>query len=162
MTRPILDCMADALATLKKRWPTRKPKAFYLGPDDWADFMASASERATVRVAFGNNPRVWRDEPAFNDVPVRESRNVPPRQSRLYDDTTTGHPIRPVPSKKQRDLERSDIPADQVFAALDQISRTRALTEHESIALEAAMNGRVILTKRDAARLGIKRKAART
>lgn len=155
---PILDCMAEALAKLATRWPKRSPKAFYLGPDDWTDFIVSAEVHATVRVPFGNNPTVWRTELAFNGVPVRESKNVPPRQSRLYDDATIGHPIRPMP-KRKADNGPADIPADQVLDALDRISRTRALTDHESLALEAALKGRVILSKRNAARLGIKRKA---
>lgn len=154
---PILDRMAAALADLAERWNgKRRPKAFYLGPDDWADFIATRPP--TISTIRNREPAV---EPGFENVPVRASKNVPPRQSRIYDHSGAGRPI-PVdpsvtPAPRRPALVSSDVSADEVFAALDAISRTRALTESESEALEAAMHGRITLTTRDAARLGIKR-----
>lgn len=157
--KPTLEAMAEALVRLAEHWTgQRRPKVFYLGPDDWADFMAT--DPPTVMTTFRNEPQ---DAPSFDGVPVRQSFNVPPRQSRLYDNTGTGRLIRPDPPREgkfpgPRFPDRADIPAGEVLDALDKLSRTRALTDHESLALEAAMKGRCILTKRDAARLGIKRK----
>ncbi len=154
--RPILDCMAEGLDDLAGKFKgKRQPKAFYLGPDDWADFMAT--NPPTISTTFKCEPAL---EPGFRDIPVRQSLNVPPRQSRLYDSTSTGRPIRPAVKRDPNRIilpELADIEPAVVFAALDQISRARALTEHESLALEAVMKGRVIITKREAARLGIKR-----
>lgn len=88
----ILERLDRALAELEAHWTgRRKPKAFYLSPADWAEWRAATSNPPIVRVPFGNNPTVWRDEPAYRDVPVRESRSS---QSRLYDDTTTGRAIK--------------------------------------------------------------------
>lgn len=89
--RPIIERMAEALHQLHNHWSgKRRPKAFYLGPDDWLEFMAT--DRPNVETVWNNEPSV---EPAFNDVPVRASKNVPPRQSRLYDHTTTGRMLPP-------------------------------------------------------------------
>lgn len=153
----ILERMAASLEALDRTFDgRRKAKAFYLNALDFDRFEATNPPIETF--PFGNNPPEQRDEPAFRGLPVRLSRAA---VSRLYDWTTTGRPIPvdetdPVVSTKGL----SDIPADEIEAALDAISRTRALTEIESIALEAAMKGRVVLSKRDAARLGIKRKAS--
>lgn len=154
----ILERMTEALRDLEKRWRGRRtPKAFYLGPDDWTDFLAT--DPPSIETTFNREPAV---EPGFENVPVRASRNVPARQSRLYDSTTTGYLLPRTPKYPRRKLpappERADISPAEVEAALDAISRTRALTDSESDALEAAIKGRVILTKRDAARLGIKRR----
>lgn len=86
MTRPVTDRMAAALADLSERTKGRRqPKAFYLGPDDWNDFLATDPPVM---------PTVWNGEhlheETFSDVPVRPSKNVPGRSSRLYDHTGTG------------------------------------------------------------------------
>lgn len=96
-------------------------------------------------------------EPSLEGVPVRASKNVHPRNSKLYDHTTTGRPIPGSYRAPNPQNERADLQPERVFEALDKLSRTRALTNHESEALEAAMDGRVIITKREAARLGIGR-----
>lgn len=145
----ITDQMSDALHSLEQRWRgKRRPKAFYLGPDEYAAFMAT--DPPTIETVWGNNPPKDRIEPSFRNLPVREAKGL---ECRLYDHCSYGHPF-----GAKRDPEAmSDIPVDKVFDALDRISRTRALTNKESLALEAAMKGKVVLTKRDAARLGIKR-----
>jgi hypothetical protein len=90
MTPAIVDRMALALADLDSRWAgRRRPKAFYLMPDDWAAF--TAREWPTIRTMFGNNPPIEVTDPAFNGVPVRLSSSK--IQSRLYDNTTTGRAI---------------------------------------------------------------------
>lgn len=149
----VIDRMTAALADLAWRWRgKRMPKAFYLTASDWAAF--EATNPPSGRFPFGNNPTIWRDEPTLQGVPVRISKAP---ESRLYDHTTTGRPI-------PRDLNAPprpkvatefDVPAEQVFSALDAISRTRALTDRESEALEAAMHGKVTLTRREAIRLRI-------
>jgi hypothetical protein len=76
--------MTEALAVLLAKYRGHRiPKAFYLGPDDYADFMAT--DPPTGEFPWGNNPTKTVVEPAFERVPVRLSKNVPPRQSRLYD-----------------------------------------------------------------------------
>jgi hypothetical protein len=80
--------MELALAKLAEQWGSRRPKAFYLNEADWDEFMAKARE--TCVVPFGNNPVEQREDPAFKDIPVRQSTA---KQSRLYDHTTTGRPI---------------------------------------------------------------------
>ena len=75
--------MAAALRLLK-----RAPKAFYLGPEDWADFIATSPP--TIRARRGD---IWSDEPSFERIPVRASVNVAPRQSRLYDNCGYGRSL---------------------------------------------------------------------
>lgn len=85
----ITDRMETALAALDARTAgRRKPSAFYLGPDDWADFMAT--EPPTIEAEWNRQPS---QEPGFRDVPVRASKNVAPRQSRLYDDSRQGRAL---------------------------------------------------------------------
>lgn len=73
--------MNEALGDLERRWSgRRKPKAFYLGPADWADFMATKPPMIDAEL---NGWPV--SEPGLGDVPVRASKNVAPRSSRLYD-----------------------------------------------------------------------------
>lgn len=86
----ILDRMETALADLDRRWAgKRRPKAFYLLADDWAAFMAT--DPPTVQTMFGNNPPTLVTDPAFREIPVRESTGR--TASRLYDNTTTGRAI---------------------------------------------------------------------
>lgn len=152
----IVDRMDKALAALDLAYHgKRKPKAFYLGPADWLDF--EATDPGDVVAIFNHEERT---EPGYRGVAVRASKNVAPHQSSLYDETGHGRPLPPFDGKRPERSPRSDIPAEDVFAALDTISRTRALSETESRALEAAMKGRVVISKRDAARMGIKRRAA--
>lgn len=80
---PVLDRMAEALRQLAAG--PRRPKAFYLGPEDWADFIAGDPPR--INALFNGKPC---EQPGFQSVPVRPSKNVPPRQSRLYDHTGAG------------------------------------------------------------------------
>lgn len=88
--RPTVDRMHAALHELGTRTDgRRRPKAFYLGPADWDEFRA-AGTWPLVETTFGNNPPVIRSEPAFHGVPVRPSKNVAPRNSKLYDHTGTG------------------------------------------------------------------------
>lgn len=84
----INDKLAQAVARLSVRWPKRRPKAFYLTPDDWTQFMAT--KPPTVRTIFGNNPAREVTDPAFQGIPVRQSEG---KTSRLYDNTTTGHAV---------------------------------------------------------------------
>jgi hypothetical protein len=81
--------MSLAIAQLEAKWGgKRKPKAFYLNADDWAVFNVMHDELPTfVRVPFGNNPTVWRDEPAYCCLPVRPSKST---ISKLYNHTTQG------------------------------------------------------------------------
>lgn len=86
MIRPITERMADALQQLNARWKgQRRPKAFYLVSDDWAEF--SQSEWPTITSKFGNNPPMTVTEPAFSGVPVRKSKG---RSSKLYNHTSSG------------------------------------------------------------------------
>lgn len=85
----IANRMAKGLAALGAHWKgNRRPKAFYLIADDWAEFMTT--KPPTIRTMFGNNPPRERLDPAFDGVPVRESKG---KESRLYDHTTTGRSI---------------------------------------------------------------------
>lgn len=88
---PILDRLDAALADLEKRWQSRRrPKAFYLVPEDWAAFMAT--NPPTQRFPFGNNPTVYRDEPAHHGVPVRQCIGKA-AASRLYDHSSSGRAV---------------------------------------------------------------------
>lgn len=87
--RPILERLAAELATLETRTKgRRRPKAFYLTAEDWAEF--EATKPPTIRVTWGNNPPKGRDDLAFRDIPVLPSSAS---ISRLYDHTTTGRPV---------------------------------------------------------------------
>jgi hypothetical protein len=144
--------MAAALASLQEKWGGRRlPKAFYLSEADWTEF--SAGEWPTVQTMWGNNPPKLRTDPAFNGVPVRASKSSGETASRLYDHSSYGHSLQSAEPASPRPA--SPLPAEQVFAALDALSRKRALTDRESRALEAAMKGQVILSSRDALRLRI-------
>jgi len=77
----ITERMTAAIAYLRERQPRRGPKAFYLVEADWAEFMAT--DPPTVTVPWANNPRIMRDDPAFEGVPVRQTDG---KQSRLYND----------------------------------------------------------------------------
>lgn len=148
----VVDRMAQALADLGQRWRGKRiPKAFYLSTGDWAEF--TAVERPTVETIFGNNPPKLRTDPAFAGVPVRPSKSTGETASRLYDHASYGHTLPPIPGCSVPPRPVPPLPAEQVFAALDILSRSRALTDRESEALEAAMKGRVILTRREAVRL---------
>ena len=137
MSEPaIIGQMRAALEELQARWGgRRRPKAFYLGPADWEDFIATGPpEKATTH----NLQPAW--EPVFSDVPVRPSKNVPPRQSRLYDHSGTGRSLSgaakaAAPQRSNRWREEADILAPY----LDELSRERALEDWESEALEAAI-----------------------
>lgn len=84
--RPITMRMAQTLRVLSSHWGgRRRPKAFYLIESDWNEFMAT--KPPTIRTMWGNNPPTSVEDPAFQDVPVRLSTG---KQSRLYDNTTTG------------------------------------------------------------------------
>lgn len=83
--------MEAALQLLAKRWPRRAPKAFYLGPADWEEFMAT--NPPTGVFPWGNNPVKQRTDPVFQGFPVRASENVLPRRSKLYDNTGSAHPL---------------------------------------------------------------------
>lgn len=148
----VSDRMAAALDDLGQRWKGRRfPKAFYLSQADWAEF--TSVERPTVETVWGNNPPQPRTDPSFNNVPVRPSKSAGDYSSRLYDHSGYGFAL-PVDSTKRPTLKVvPELPADQVFSALDALSRTRALSDRESDALEAAMRGVVILTQREALRL---------
>lgn len=139
MSEPeVIRRMERALESLAAKWPGRKPKAFYLGPADWDDFLASNPDR--IHTLWNCKPA---EEPAFRMVPVRPSKNVPPRQSRLYDATGTGHPLAasgkpaPPPASKMRQRWRAE--ADAVAEYLDGLSRERMLEDWETDALEAAI-----------------------
>jgi hypothetical protein len=87
--RPTVERMAEGLAALKRHWSGRRtPKAFYLGPDDWTEFMAT--NPPTIETTWSDWPRT---EPSFEDVPVRPSKNVAPRKSRIYDNTGQGREL---------------------------------------------------------------------
>lgn len=149
----ITDRMSAALDRLTERWAGRRfPKAFYLGPADWAEFVEIADGQ-TVTIPFGNNPVKERTDPAFNQIPVRQSKGE--GASRLYDHCSYGHPLIDAAGKPvKRDVP--PVPAEAVFDALDKLSRTRALTDAESLVLEQAMAGRVVISRREAIRLGVK------
>jgi hypothetical protein len=83
--RPILDRMAAAKAHLIAQWQGRRTaKAFYLGPEDWDEFMATEPQPIAT---------IWNRVPAtevgFGGVPVRLSK-AKGGASRLYDHTSTG------------------------------------------------------------------------
>lgn len=85
MTRPIVDRMHEGLQLLAAHWSgRRRPKAFYLGPADWEDFCATDPP---IIPTIWNNTEVH--EESFEGVPVRPSKNVAPRASRIYDHTGT-------------------------------------------------------------------------
>lgn len=86
--RPVTERMDAALERLRQRFPMRIPKAFYLGPDDWTEFMAG--DPPMVRTLFNRKPV---EQPSFKGVAVRASKNVAPRSSRLYDNTNTGREL---------------------------------------------------------------------
>lgn len=50
-----------------------------------------------------------------------------------------------------------ELPPEPFIAMLDQVSRARALADHESVALEKAIRTGTV-SKREAARLGMKRR----
>lgn len=85
----VVQRMGAALDRLEKQWSgRRRPKAFYLIADDWREF--TATNPPTIRTMFGNNPPRERIDPAFRNIPVRESTG---KASRLYDNTSTGRDI---------------------------------------------------------------------
>lgn len=92
VARPILERMADAKARMLIA--SRIPKAFYLRPDDHAEFMAT-NPTETVCGTWGNNPPIEREDPAFEGVPVRES--IPgigsSGHSRLYNTVGSARPV---------------------------------------------------------------------
>lgn len=92
----VTERMESAIGQLAARYPARSPKAFYLGPDDWADFLAT--DPPMIDTTWNCLPA---RERAFNDVPVRRAKNVAPRQSRLYDNTGVGRLI-DLPIKQDR------------------------------------------------------------
>lgn len=148
----ITERMDAALSSLEQHWKGRRsPKAFYLAPDDWAEFMET--DPPVIRTPFGNNPQTWVDDPAFRNVPVRASKTLS-QTSRLYDHCGYG---RYLPGCQPTTRTPSDIDHAAVEAALDQLSRTRALTEQESCLLERAIK-RQPISKRECVRLGVKRK----
>jgi hypothetical protein len=75
----IIERMQAALNGLAFRFPNRGPKAFYLGPDDWADFVMT--NPPTINSVWNGQPAM---ELAYDDVPVRRSQNVAGRSSKLY------------------------------------------------------------------------------
>lgn len=155
----ILERMDRALLDLAERWGGRRaPKAFYLGPADWDEFEKLADLACTVTLPFGNNPPQMRTDPAFKDVPVRQSKAVGEHSSRLYDHASYGHPLwrKDDPAAPPRTTSPPPLLADQLVEKLDAISRTRALTEPESVALEHALKGRVVISQREAIRLGLR------
>lgn len=82
----ITERLQAALDRLAANWSgRRRPKAFYLIESDWDEFMAT--KPPTIRTMWGNNPPTSVEDPAFGEVPVRLSTG---KQSRLYDNTTTG------------------------------------------------------------------------
>lgn len=103
--RHITERMTAALGQLALRYPKRRGKAFYLGPDDWADFIATDPPMIDT---------LWNCLPAyeysFGGIPVRASKNVAPRASRLYDNTACGRDLdaaikpdgRMIQTKRQR------------------------------------------------------------
>lgn len=81
--------MEKAIRRLDKQWGGRRtPKAFYLNRADWAEFIAA--NPPTVRVLWGNNPPIWRDDPSFKGVPVRETDSA---SSRLYNSSGGGNAV---------------------------------------------------------------------
>lgn len=84
----ILELMESALGQLAVRYPNRSGKAFYLGSADWLDFLATDPPMIDT---------IWNCLPAheysFMDIPVRLSKNVGPRKSRLYDHTGCGREL---------------------------------------------------------------------
>ena len=155
----ILDRMDAALASLAERWGGRRiPKAFYLGAVDWDEFE-ELTDGTTVTLPWGNNPVKPRTDPAFRGLPVRQSKSVGEYSSRLYDHSSYGHTLPLAPDQPKPARPVPPLPADQVFAALDRLSRTRALTDVESVALEQAMKGRVVISRREAIRLGLSGKS---
>lgn len=146
----ITERMEAALGQLNRNWPKRAAKAFYLGPDDYEEFMATNPPE--IATTFNLQPAL---EPGFKEVPVRPSKNVGPRQSRLYDHASCGHMI-PGSEKSGQRQRLDEIDFAAVEAALDKISRTRALTDEESYLLERAIK-RQPISVRECARLGVKR-----
>lgn len=81
--------MAEGLRLLEERWNgRRRPKAFYLVPADYSAFTATKPPK--VRTTWCNNPPLERIDPAFREIPVRESKG---KKSKLYDHTSTGRAI---------------------------------------------------------------------
>lgn len=90
LPRYIWQRMEAALVAINRTH--RRPKAFYLGPADWAAFIAAADARDTVTLPWGNNPVQQRTDPAFNGLPVRKSKSDT-EVSRLYDHVGVGREI---------------------------------------------------------------------
>jgi hypothetical protein len=90
MKRPIIARMEETAALLVQRWPRRSVKAFYLCEEDHAEFMAT--NPATGRFPWGNNPTVWLIEPMHCLAPVRLSKAA---ISRLYSNIGSGRIIQP-------------------------------------------------------------------
>lgn len=148
----ITERMDAALAQLHRNWPTRTAKAFYLGPADWDEFMAT--NPAEIATTWNNEPVM---QPGFKGVPVRPSKNVPPRLSKLYDHTSGGHKLpgcEVLPDSIRQRLDEIDYA--EIERVLDERSRTRALTDLESSLLEAAIR-KLPISLRECARLGVKR-----
>jgi len=85
MTRPIKDRMAECRARMITE-RKRTPRVFYLGPEDYDEFMAT--EPPTVEAKFalplGHKPRLH-PFPGFDGLPVRRAEGKPVKgQSRLY------------------------------------------------------------------------------
>lgn len=88
-SRPILERLEATRAAHATHWRGKRwPKAFYLVPDDWAEFMAT--DPPTINTQWGNNPPQDLVEPAFEGVPVRKSKG---QRSKLYDNTSSGRQI---------------------------------------------------------------------
>lgn len=141
MSQPeIISRMERALAHLEGHWSgRRKPKAFYLGPADWEDFIATGPP--IIASIINREPA---REPGFHDIPVRPSKNVPPRQSSLYDNTGTGRPLPDTPAAPRKAIpqpgsSRLREEAALVEKHLDTLSRQRCLEDWESHALEEAI-----------------------
>jgi hypothetical protein len=85
----------------------------------------------------------------FRDHPLRSGKT-----SMIY--STHGVSVS-IAKGKRPQPQCADIPRDQVIQCLDELSRERALSLEESLTLERAIKGKPI-SKREAARLGVKRK----
>lgn len=148
----ITERMDAALELLQERWPRRAAKAFYLGPADWDEFMATRPRTATF--LWGNNPVKERVDPEHKGLPVRFSKNVAPKWSKLYDHSGSGH-VLPLSFKPKTETCSTDYAA--VEAKLHALSLTRALTDEESYLLERAIK-RQAISVRECVRLGVKRR----